>query len=76
VLGHASTSLLGRPPGLHNRSSRPIAWDMAAPGKVAKRAAKRAKKAAKAARRSAKTARKAVGLRGSRTKKKDKKKKP
>jgi hypothetical protein len=48
---------------------------MAAPGKVAKRAAKRAKKAAKAARRSAKTARKAVGLRGSRTKKNDKKKK-
>jgi len=48
---------------------------MAAPEKIAKRAAKRAKKAAKAARRSAKAARKAVGLRGSRTKKKDKKKK-
>jgi hypothetical protein len=45
---------------------------MAAPEKIAKRAAKRAKKAAKAARRSAKAARKAVGLRGSRTKKKKK----
>ena len=49
-----------------------MADDMAAPEKVAKRAAKRAKKAAKAARRSAKKARRAVGLRGSRAKKKKK----
>ena len=49
-----------------------MAYDMAAPEKVAKRAAKRAKKAAKAARRSAKKARRAVGLRGSRAKKKKK----
>jgi hypothetical protein len=51
-----------------------MAYDMAAPEKIAKRAAKRAKKAAKAARRSAKKARRAVGLRGSRAKKKGKKK--
>jgi hypothetical protein len=50
-----------------------MAYDMAAPEKIAKRAAKRAKKAAKAARRSAKKARRAVGLRGSRAKKGKKK---
>ena len=57
---------------MRNRPARPIGYRMAAPEKIAKRAAKRAKKAAKAARRSAKAARKAVGLRGSRTKKKKK----
>lgn len=60
---------------MRNRPAWPIGYRMAAPEKIAKRAAKRTKRAAKAARRSAKTARNAVGLRGSRTKKKDKKKK-